>query len=246
MSDGRQIGIDRRIRLEWLEYTASMALAGQNRESIVTALQELLADSLSGGGESGRGCREKTITVLTRVWSSVPNHLVLFRNDGLDALNRLPLSYHLAIHWAAIMAAYPFWKDVAETVGRLIRLQGVLSHSQVSRRMRETYGERQTVSRSCQRILRSFVDWGVIVDTDDKGTYRQGAILAVDDAALATLLVEAILLSGTPSTTLRDTIQSPALFPFMLVVPKPADIEQSGRMELSNQGLDDIVVSLKR
>lgn len=28
------------------------------------------------------------------------------------------------------------------------------------RRMREEYGERETVSRATQRVLRSFIDWG--------------------------------------------------------------------------------------
>ena len=153
MNQERQVGIDRRIRLEWLEYTASLVMAGNSKEDIVAALQEKLKDVLAGGGNSGRGCREKTITVLTRVWVNSPARFASFKNAGLEILRRAPENEHLAVHWSALMATYPFWRDVAEITGRLLGLQGTASVSQVLRRIKETYGERQTVSRSCQRAL---------------------------------------------------------------------------------------------
>ena len=62
---------------------------------------------------------------------------MLFRDDGLAHLNRLPLTDHLAVHWGMTIAVYPFVGVVAETVGRLLRLQGSCAAGQVQRLVRE-------------------------------------------------------------------------------------------------------------
>ena len=70
-----------------------------------------------------------------------------------------------------IMAVYPFWGNVAAHVGRLLRLQETAAAGQVQRRVREQYGERETVSRRVRYVLRSFVDWEVLKETPEKGVY---------------------------------------------------------------------------
>lgn len=246
MSRQKQVGIDRRIRLEWLEYTASLVLAGNSREDTVAALQDKLKDAVAGGGNSGRGCREKTITVLMRVWGNPPVHLSPFKDAGLEILRRTPVNEHLAVHWSALMATYPFWRDIAEVTGRLLRLQGTASVSQVMRRISETYGDRQTVSRSCQRALRSFVDWGVLVDTDARGLFRPGRRMPISDPIVCAWVLEALLLSGASSGTLTEIRVSPALFPFELRELSLQEIENSGRLELVRHGLDYDLVKLKQ
>jgi hypothetical protein len=44
----------------------------------------------------------------------------------------------------------------------------------VQRRVREQYGERETVSRRVHYVLRSFVDWGGLKETAEKGVYENG------------------------------------------------------------------------
>jgi len=241
----RQVGIDRRIKLEWLEHTASLVLAGYSKEDIVSALQDKLRDTLAGGGSSGRGCREKTITVLMRVWVNTPTHLSQFKDAGLEILRRTPVNDHLPVHWSALMATYPFWRDVAEVTGRLLRLQCTASVSQVTRRITETYGDRQTVSRSCQRALRSFVDWGVLVDTDTRGLFRQDRRMAISDPKVCAWVLEALLLSGASSGTLTGIRVSPALFPFEMQELSFSEIENNGRLELIRHGLDYELIKLK-
>ena len=122
MSTPMQIGFSQRVQLDWLEQTAALVLAGQTREQIETTLQERLHDKLSIGGTAQRGNREKAITILLKIWVSVPTWLQPLRDDGLGHLRRLPPTDHIAVHWGMTMAAYPFFSAVAETVGRLMRL----------------------------------------------------------------------------------------------------------------------------
>ena len=168
------IGFSQRVRLEWLEQTANLVLAGNDKTAINAALQELLQDKVSVGGEAERGNREKIITILMKVWLNVPAKLEVLRSDGLELLKRLPEKERIVVHWGMVTAVYPFWSVVATQVGRLLKLQGSAAASHIQRRLREQYGERETVYRAARRVLRSYVDWGVLNESDTKGIYNPG------------------------------------------------------------------------
>jgi hypothetical protein len=137
------------------------------------------------------------------------------------------------------MAVYPFFSVVAETVGRLLKLQGTAAAVQVQRRVRELLGERETVSRATRRILRSLIDWGVLTDAEHKGTYKAAARYRVKDTRLAAWLIEATLLaSGSASVPLDVILQSPALFPFEVPHIAPKDFEPINRLEIFREGGD--------
>jgi hypothetical protein len=246
MSTSMQIGFSQRIQLDWLEQTAALVLAGQTREQVETTLQERLRDKLSIGGTAQRGNREKAITILLKIWVSVPTWLQPLRDDGLGILQRLPQADHIAVHWGMTMAAYPFFGAVAETVGRLMRLQGTCAAAQIQRRIREHLGERETVARAARRILRCFVDWGVLQETQEKGVYQASPARPVQDKQLAAWLIEAVLLAqSTDTSVLQRLLQTPALFPFRIPRLYAADLEGQGRVETFRQGLDEDMVALR-
>ena len=242
-----QIGFSQRVRLEWLEHTASLVLAGSDKHSINDSLQELLKDKVSVGGTAKRGNREKIITILMKIWVTVSPVLEPLRIDGLNLLKNPSQSNHIAVHWGMIMAAYPFWGAVAEHVGRLLRLQGSAAAAHVQRRLREQYGERETVSRAARRVLRSFVDWGVLEEGKTKGVYRKGLTRAIDDPMLIAWLVEAALYSYTTrSRHLRDIVQHASLFPFSPAqVSGQKLISLSPRLELFRSGMDDDLIMVR-
>jgi hypothetical protein len=243
MNGPMQIGFSQRIQLDWLERTALLLLQGYTRSEIQVALQEILQGRLSIGGTAERSNREKAISILLKIWVTVPRDLTLFRDDGLAHLNRLPLSDHLAVHWGMIIAVYPFIGVVAEAVGRLLRLQSSCAAVQVQRRVREQLGERETVARATRRALRCFIDWGVLNETKEKGVYQAAPIRSVLDRKLAAWLIEAILrASGSTTAPLKGIVQSPALFPFVVGPLNIADLEGHNRLEWFRQGLDEEMV----
>jgi len=243
-----QVGFSQRIRLEWLEKTANLVLAGNDKTAINDALQELLKDKVSVGGQAVRGNREKIITILMKTWLTVPSELESLRLGGLELLKRVPQRDHLAIHWGMVMAVYPFWSGVAMQAGRLLKLQGSAAATHVQRRIREQYGERETVSRAARRVLRSYMDWGVLKETGKKGVYRAGAALSIDDFNLIVWLIEAFLESGANgSFPLKDLLESPILFPFRLKrVNAESLIASSSRLDILRHGLDQDLVMLKK
>lgn len=243
-----QVGFSQRVRLEWLEQTSNLVLAGNDKAMVNATLQELLKDKVSVGGQAERGNREKIITILLKTWVTVPSELKALRDDGLDLLKRLRRSDHLAIHWGMVTAVYPFWSEVAIQVGRLLRLQGSAAAAHVQRRVREQYGERETVSRAARRVLRSFLDWGVLQETGSKGIYTSGTTLSVEDPRLIAWLTEAVLHArANGSAPLRDLLDSPSFFPFR-IKPIQAEILTAApsRLDMLRHGLDDDLVMLRK
>jgi len=243
-----QIGFSQRVRLEWLEQTADLVRAGNDKVTINDALQELLKDKVSIGGEAERGNREKIITILLKMWLTVPSELELLRVEGLELLNCVPRPDHLAIHWGMVMAVYPFWAGVAMQVGRLLRLQGSAAAAHVQRRVREQYGERETVSRAARRVLRSYLDWGVLQETGTKGIYAAGKTLAINNSRLIAWLAEASLHArANASVPLKVLIDSPNFFPFRI---KPIHatnlVSASSRLDIIRHGLDEELVMLRK
>jgi hypothetical protein len=242
-----QIGFSQRVRLEWLEQTANLILAGNDKAAVNDALQELLKDKVSVGGQAERGNREKIITILLKTWLTVPRELESLRVEGLELLKRVPRCDHLVIHWGMVMAVYPFWSDVATQAGRLLRLQRSAAAAHVQRRVREQYGERETVSRAARRVLRSFLDWGVLQETGAKGIYTSGTILSIEDTRLIAWLTEASLHAhASSSAPLRDLLSSPSLFPFQInLIQAERLVATSLRLDVLRHGLDDELIILR-
>ena len=243
MKRGGQIGFSQRIHLDWLQYTANLVLAGNPREEIVAALGERLKGKLSVGNQPERGNRDKAITILTKVWVTVPRELQSLRDDGLGHLQCRGPSHRMLVHWCMCMAVYPFFGTVADAVGRLLRLQGTAGAAQVQRRLREQFGERETVARAVRRILRAYIDWGVLMETDEKGLYRGNAKRDIDDAPLAVWAIKAMLFAaGDNPRSASALLRGPHLFPFDVVLPSMRELEACEALEISRHGLDQEVL----
>jgi hypothetical protein len=243
-----QIGIDRIIHLAWLEQTSSLVLAGNTAKDIRAILKNDLSYAFRTDRKVKRGSLDKTITILIRVWQKCPGDLELLRIKGIELLQQVPRLDRKAIHWGMIMAVYPFWSGVATQVGRLLRLQGTIAAAHIQRRVREQYGERETVTRATQRLLRSYIDWGVLQESGEKGTYTAGPIHHIDNTRLIEWIVEASLHTrANGSASLKDLLDNPCLFPFRL---KPVHAENlrsmSSILDILRHGLDEDIVMLRK
>jgi len=249
-----QIGFSQRVRLEWLDKTANLVLAGSDKTSIYNNLRTLLRDKLSVGGNAKRGSKEKTITILMKIWVSTPNHLNSFKLDALNFLSQLSSEDRLFIHWGMTMAVYPFWGVVASYVGRLLKLQGVVSHAQVRRRIQEQYGQRPTVKDAVRRVLRSMVDWRVLTEAQSQGTkngrgmFIQGRTKEITCLGHMAWLIEAFIYSyQSESVPFQIALNSPRLFPFKFkVISAEQLVKHSRRLEVIKHGLDQELITLCR
>ena len=243
-----KLGIKQTIQKKWMDKTVNMMLAGLSEKEIRAELDAYLSTQKQSGGIGKRG--EKTYRMAISVlaaWFAPEEELVAFRNDSLRCARELSVEQWLPLHWAILSAAYPFWFYVARQTGRLLNLQDRVAQSQIFDRLKEQYGDRETVSRNARYTVRSFVAWGALKDSEAKGCYEKAAPVSIADANLAVLMFESALLA-TPEarSALGLLLNNPAFFPFQLPVMTGDFVSQrSERIDVVRYGLDDELLKLK-
>lgn len=229
----RIVGFDRRLQLDWLDATVGLCQETLDPSAIAEHLRQRLEREIAG-----TEAQRKTITVLLRIWVNVPEGDSRLRDEALQLAAQIVSEERLWLHWGMSLLAYPFFRDVAATVGQLSRLQGIFSQAQIQRRMIENWGQRTTLRRAVRRLLRTFVDWGVLRDTDVRGRYDVAPRRQTENRALALWLLDcALQANDAEQVSLRELGQLSYTFPFDLL-PFVNDVRRSERFEVARQGLD--------
>ncbi|MBT4642905.1 MAG: hypothetical protein HOC09_29210 [Deltaproteobacteria bacterium] len=211
-----KIGIKHVIRLEWMDKTLDMILAGMSSKEIRKELDVFLSDKKQSGGtgERGKEAYRKAVTNLMLTWCTPEKELISFRDAILVLAKTTPASKRIPLHWAMISAAYPFWFGVAKQIGRLLNLQDQITKKQIIQRLKEQYGDRETISRFARYVIRSFVAWDILEDASIKGNYVQKKKISTNQKQAA-ILTESTLLSTTESShALRNVMEASSLFAF--------------------------------
>ncbi len=233
-----------------MEKTLDMLLTGMEADAIRKELKDFLADKKQSGGTGKRG--EKTyviaISILMQTWVEPDEALIAMRDTALELARFLPLYSRIPLHWAIISAAYPFWFNVARQTGRLLNLQDQVTQKQIVTRLKEQYGDRQTISRYARYTVRSFVAWGILRDTATKGCYIKADPITVPVIQLAILLLEGTLhASPDGKGTLSTFLNMPGLILFQLPVMTGDFIAKTNNQieVLNTAGFDDNLLRLK-
>jgi len=242
MNYRKQIGFDRKLKLEWLDATAAQVARGVTGRELKAFLWNFLEGAVSG--ETSDGARRKTITVLGHIWAQVPPDTVALRDSALAILPEVRGDQRLAIHWALTIATYPFFAAIATATGRLLALQGNASLAQVTRRVAEQWGDRESVQRTARQAVRTMVEWGTLTETATKGVYEKGKSTRSAEGKVVSLLVESLLIGTRQETIPTGQIKThPAMFPFKLDL-QTQSLRSYPRLAVHRHGLDVDVVGL--
>lgn len=242
-----KVGIKQVIRLEWMDRCLSLLLSGMSASEIRKDLIDYLADKKQSGGTGERGDKTYIIAIgILAAWFDPSPELIDLRDRLLLKAKKCSVENWLPLHWAMMIAAYPFWYDVAIQTGRVLTLQEKVTQKQIFDRLVERYGERATVLRNARYAVRSFVAWGVLEDTEIKGRYKKSDPMAVSDPQIMAMLFEAMLIS-TPDNKapLRSLMASPGLFPMCLAMDvAQQSLVSNPRLISDHFGDGEIVVGL--
>lgn len=241
------IGVKQVIPYEWMRKAASLVLAGLPPKEIRQELHTAL--TLDGKqfqlGERSAWTRTFLVNNLMAIWSSPDIELSSFREIAQDLLRAHP-DQATTIHWAMISATYPFWFNTAKQTGRLLNLQTQVTQAQIVSRLKEQYGDRQTVSRYARFVVRSFVDWGALRDATTTGCYEKANFLSVaHHDVTALLLYAALLASPEGKAPLGVLLASPAFFPFHLPALRGENVLGWTRcLKIVRYGLDEELLTI--
>jgi hypothetical protein len=242
MTRRSSIGFDRRIDLEWLDAAAEQAAVQAPLHEIRAYLWNLLDGTLSG--DKANSARGKTVTVLNHIWGAVPDAAWELRQRAATQLKGCTADERLALHWAMMVGTYPVFTDIAAATGRLLTLQGSFTLAHLTRRLVGTWGQRSTIERAAQRIVRSMVQWGVLRDTATRGMYQGVPRRRKVGPGVGTVLVEALLVDAEEvSIPLDQLVAHPAVFPFDVHV-NAGHVRGATQFRVHRQGLDSDFVEL--
>jgi hypothetical protein len=240
MTRSATIGFDRRVRTDWLDAVATRHASGAAPAELRRFAHRMLRSEYPG--EDARG---KTLTVIFHLWVDVPEHAVELRNAAAHLLRDLDATERVALHWGLGVATYPFFRDVADAAGRLLALQDTVSLAQLQRRLAERWGQRSTATRAARRIVRSWIDWGVLVETNVRGIYAAARPVSVS-GAVAAWIVEALLVGNhAESQAVAKIRTTPLLFPLDLRI-SAHELRRAQRLAVHRQGVDEDFVTLAK
>jgi hypothetical protein len=233
MPERGRIGFDRTISSEWMDAAAARVMTGEAPDDTRKFLWGFLEGIESGTtNNSNRG---KTLTVLTRIWVSVPKQAEPLKRAALKCVASTPGEARIGLHWAMVVGTHPFFFDVANHVGKLIKLHGHASRSQIKRRMTDKWGDRSTLERAIQHVLRSMTQWGVLMVGREHGSLTASPHRIEVDKEVGQVLVHSVLLSHGEGLAISHLIDHPALFPFSIRVTA-RDLRESAAFRVQRQG----------
>lgn len=235
------VGIDRKIKRAWLDFALDRIAQGTDEKELRAFLDEHLADELPG-----KASRAKSTGIVLRIWSGVPRERLTLRDRAIALLPKISGHERIWLHWGMTALAYPFFRDTAEVVGRLLTLQDDFTTAQVQARMLTTWGDRATCREAAQKLVTMLVDWDVLRSTKTKGHFLLARQMKASIPELQLWLLESLLRAGVADEIeAQQLLRLPESFPFQLNVGV-SDLRKHEGFDIHRQGLDMDMVAVRK
>ena len=234
------LGIDRKIKRAWLDALLDHLTQTTDNDELRRFLDERLVEELPG-----HASRAKSVGIALKIWSGVPANRLPLRDRAIALLPTISGQERVWLHWGMTSLAYPFFRDAAEVVGRLLTLQDDFTTAQVQERLLKKWGDRATTKEAAQKLLHTLVDWEVMRSTKTKGHFLLVARMSSPSSALQLWLLESLLAaSSAEEVEAQQLLRLPEMFPFQLSIGL-SDLRRHGGFHLHRQGLDMDMVSVR-
>lgn len=235
------VGIDRKIKRAWLDKVLDRLATTTDEGELRPFLDRTLMDELPG-----RESRAKSAGIVLRIWSGIPKERVALRSRAVALLNKVSGPERIWLHWGMTALAYPFFRDVAEVVGRLLALQDDFTTAQVQARLLTAWGDRATSRQAAQKLLTTLLDWEVLRPSKAKGQFLLARKITTGSTELQLWLLEALLgANAADEIEAQQLLRLPEAFPFTLGVGV-ADLRKHEGFNIHRQGLDMDMVALRK
>jgi hypothetical protein len=235
------VGISQKIKRAWLDAVLDRLVKTTDDAELRTFLDKHLKEELPG-----KESRAKNSGIILRIWSGIPRERMALRDRALALLPRISGQERIWLHWGMTALAYPFFRDTAEVVGRLLALQDDFATAQVQARLLATWGDRATSKEAAQKLITTLVDWEVLRTTKTRGHFLLARKMTASTPDLQLWLLEALLgASAADEIEAQQLLRLPESFPFTVSVGV-ADLRRHEGFNIHRQGLDMDMVALRK
>ncbi len=249
----QKIAFKQIVRLEWMDRTLSMVLAGFPEPEIREQLDQYLSTQLQSGGvgEPRNKATYGMSLALLSCWFRKEPELEDFRKALLEQANSLEQKDWLPLHWAMLAASYPYFAWVSEQVGRLFSLQETITSGQVYERMKQAFGDKAMIARNTRYVIRTLVSWGLMLEIGKgkHGKYCKPKEYVLKNIQTSELLLEGLLLALPEERCEWNTLlRHRALYGFFFEISSPQNFVtlSKKRICLNQVGLTTGMLSIDR
>ncbi len=201
----RGVVLDRPMEPDWLDAALRIARETDDLDSVRARLHVALGDS-----GLGAAARVKTVTVLVRTWADPRTECagaIRWAREHLAAEEDMR-----AIHFGALLAAYPFFGDVCAAAGRVLALEESVTTPDLRERMRAAWGDRRTVHNAVQRAVKTLRAFQVLTGAAGTSVSGRGVRLPVSPRAGRWIAHTLLLSRGAEAVDEREVRSAPELF----------------------------------
>lgn len=225
----------------WLDAFLDKLVETTDQAELRLFLDKHLKDELPG-----KESRAKTSAIILRIWSNIPPERLAIRDRAVALLPQISGQERIWLNWGMAALAYPFFRDTAEVVGRLLALQDDFTSSQVQGRMITAWGDRATTRKATQKIVNMLLDWEVFRPTKIRGHFLLSRKITASIPDLQLWLLESLLAASSANEIeAQQLLRLPESFPFGFTVGI-TEIRKHQGFDIHRQGLDMDMVAVRK
>lgn len=246
MSDKSKLGFKKDIRLEWMNHSLYLTLQGLSEKEIRKELDEYLTSQFTESGKPFSKGSINLIKPLLAIWFKENPVNKDFRDSLIHEAASCDSSDWLPFHWALMAVEYPLWYHVADQFGRLFSLQDIVTPAQIYSRIKDIYGDTETVARNSRYIIATMAQWGIIEKKDEKnGKYQKPQKKQISNIAIS-LVCEGILRVKNVAISEETLLHEQCLFPFDFDISSLSLIAQytGNRVVIMQQGIGKSILTI--
>jgi hypothetical protein len=235
------IGISHRLKRAWLDDVLDRLVQTKDEKEMRAFVDQRLRDELPG-----KDARAKATGIILRIWSGIDQKHFPLRDRAVSLLPTISGQERIWLHWGMTALAYPFFRDLAEVIGRMLTLQDDFTTAQAQARLKTAWGDRETSKEAAGKLITSMVDWEVLRATKVKGHFLLARKMTTTVADLQLWLIEAMLSArASEEIEAQQLLRLPESFPFTFTIGV-GDLRKHESFDIHRQGLDTDMVAVRQ
>lgn len=228
-----RIGLSKNVKLEWMNLAADQHLLGKTQMEAMPVIDTKIQETIK--------CQANVRTIRAILMNMWFKNQDWFLDQAANVTRGISESERLTIHWALMLARYPFFYDLCTAIGGLFDFREEVTTEQIRNRVFDKWGARATLKPGLSQVIHMLKDLKILNPVKPIGTYTHNTI-PVSDAKIMQLLCAAILMaSGKEYMTWENISQHPALFPFAVEGLTQGDMASCEHIRLERMG-DDVIL----
>ncbi|WP_407332322.1 hypothetical protein [Enterovibrio sp. 27052020O] len=226
----KRVNFSRHLEKHWLDQVAIWSSQGFGKAELNENIERMLEPYVHCKVNRG-----KTRNQLTNMWFDASKVDENWQKRAIDFVQQND-DVPFILHWGMLIAKNVFFADIVRFIGRKSKHNDYFTYGQAQKHIAELYGDTETVKRALRSVLKTLVDFQIIL-REKSGSYKpQVTGYEIEKKYKNWLVVGLMQNRGTSSRSVLDLLDDLVWFPFSFTL-SVNEIDQS-LFELHQQGND--------